>query len=203
MQRRHQKVAEESPSAVPRPRPAAATDTTVAKRRTPVNGVVSEILDGLRSAHLEVLHDRSVRRPDDRRATPYLDHLVIARTGVWVVATQTHEGTFEVRRTGGLVGPRTKRLFVDGRDRTPLLEDLARRVAVVQLALAAAGAGVPVHGALCVVGTELSRSAVSIGRLRLVGPHGLAALLQRRGRLGGEDRAKLAMFLARQFPVVN
>jgi hypothetical protein len=56
-----------------------------------------------------------------------------------VVDVKTHQGSLEVRRSGGLFGPRTERLVIRGRDRTDLLIGLAKQVAVVEAELAKVG----------------------------------------------------------------
>ena len=97
-------------------------------------------LDGLAGSHVRVLHDRRLSRPDGRLSRANVDHLVVAASGVRVVDAKTHTGALEVRRSGGLVRRRTETLFIDGWDRSRLLEGLAGQVEAVAAELARAGA---------------------------------------------------------------
>jgi hypothetical protein len=125
---------------------------------------------------------------------------VVAGAGAWVVDAKAHRGALEVRRGGGILRPRTERLFIAGRDKTTLLDGLARQVETVRAALEAVDAAVPVRGALCFVGTELPWFGESIGDVPLVGRRGLGKILKRTGDLTAEDRAAVAAFLAERFP---
>lgn len=70
--------------------------------RRPRERAVAAKLKDLSPAFVEVLHDRSVRRPDGRLSKANIDHIVIPASGVWVVDAKTHQGRLEVRRAGGL-----------------------------------------------------------------------------------------------------
>lgn len=161
---------------------------------------VAAKLDDLAPAFVEVLHDRSMRRPDRRLSKANIDHLVVAATGVWVVDAKTHHGRLEVRRAGGLLRPRTERLYIAGRDKTSLLEGLARQVDAVRGELAAVEADVPVRGALCFVGTELPWFGDSVAGVPLVGRRGLGKILKRDGDLTPDERTAVAAYLAERFP---
>jgi hypothetical protein len=164
---------------------------------------VAAKLDELAGEHVAVLHDRAIRRLDGRLTRANIDHIAIAASGVWVIDAKTHHGALEVRRSGGLFNPRVERLFIGGRDRTSLLEGLAGQVAAVAAELVTVNATVPVHGALCFVGTELPWFGASIGGIPLVGRRGMAKLLKVAGALEAEDRLALAQFLATRFPVAG
>lgn len=86
------------------------------------------------------LHDRKVGRAN-------IDHLVVARSGVWVVDAKNYNGRVEHRSAGGWLGPVTWRIYVDGRDRTKLATGLEWQVGAVRQALV--GLDVPIHSALC------------------------------------------------------
>ena len=163
---------------------------------------VATKLEDLVPEHAEVLHDRSMRRPDGTISRANIDHIAIAATGVWVVDAKTHKGALEVRRSGGFLSPRVEELYIGGRKRSSLLEGLQRQVDAVQAALASVQADVPVRGALCFVGTELPWFGTSIRGVPLVGRRGLGKLLKRPGELGASDRASVAAFLSERFPPV-
>jgi nuclease-like protein len=153
--------------------------------------------------HVEVLHDRAMRRADGHLSTANIDHIAVVASGVWVIDAKTHRGKLEVRRTGGLFSPRVERLYIAGRDKTTLLVGLAKQVTAVTAELASAYPAVPVDGALCFVGTELPWLGESIGGVPLVGRRGLAKLLNRSGDLSGEDRVAIAEFLGGRFPTAR
>lgn len=161
---------------------------------------VAATLDELVGDHLTVLHDRVSRRPDGRLSRANIDHLVVSASGVWVIDAKTHRGALEVRRSGGLFSPRLEKLYIGGRDKSPLLAGLGIQVAAVRAELATVHADVPVRGALCFVGTELPWFGDSIDGVPLVGRRGLAKLLKRDGDLTSEDRDAIAQFLAARFP---
>lgn len=161
---------------------------------------VAAKIDELAGEHLIALRDRRMLRPDGRPSRANIDHLVVTATGVWIVDAKTHQGTLEVRRSGGLFSPRVERLYIGRRDKTSLLDGLAGQVEAVRTVLAAVSADVPVRGALCFVGTELPWfGSSSIAGIPLVGRRGLAKLLKQPGDLGPDDRAALAAYLEGRF----
>lgn len=162
---------------------------------------VAATLDELTGDHLVALHDRRLRRPDGSLSRANVDHLAVAASGVWVVDAKTHQGALEVRRSGGLFGPRVEALYIRGRDRTSLVQGLLTQVAAVRSQLDAVQADVPVRGALCFVGTELPWfGASSIGGVPLVGRRGLAKLVRAPGPLTSDERAAVAEYLHGRFP---
>jgi hypothetical protein len=154
----------------------------------------------LEGDHATALHDRSIVDARGRPTRANIDHIAVAATGVWVIDAKTHRGALQVRRSGGLFSPRVEKLYIAGRDKTSLLDGLARQVESVTSQLAAVGATVPVRGALCFVGTELPWFGETIRGVPLVGRRGLAKLLKQSGDLSRDDREALAAFLATRFP---
>jgi hypothetical protein len=154
----------------------------------------------LEGEHVTALHDRSMLDARGRRTRANIDHIAVAATGVWVIDAKTHRGALQVRRSGGLFTPRVEKLYIAGRDKTALLDGLARQVEAVAAQLASVDASVPVRGALCFVGTELPWFGETIRGVPLVGRRGLAKLLKQPGEFGRDDREALTAFLARRFP---
>lgn len=161
--------------------------------------VVAARLDELAGEHLVALHDRRMLRPDGRASRANIDHLAVCASGVWVVDAKTHKGTLQVRRSGGLFGPRSEELFIAGRDQTSLLDGLNRQIDAVRGVLAEVQADVPVRGALCFVGTELPWFGETIAGIPLVGRRALGKLMRQPGDLQLADRAALAEYLGRRF----
>jgi len=170
---------------------------------TGANGerLVGRKLDELAGQDLRVLHDRRMRDENGRLLRSNLDHLLIAPSGVWVVDAKSYRGTLQIRRSGGLFRPRVESLWIAGRNRSTLLDGVLRQALAVRRELEVVRAGVPVHGAMCFVGTELPWfGTISIAGVAIVGRSGLATLVRRQGDLDGEDRANLAEYLAGRFP---
>lgn len=87
---------------------------------------VAAKLEELAGEHVAVMHDRALLRVDGRVSRANLDHIAVAATGVWVIDAKTHRGALEVRRSGGLFSPRVEKLYIGGRDKTVLLDGLAK-----------------------------------------------------------------------------
>lgn len=94
---------------------------------------------------------------DDRKVPAtrgHIDHIVVAPSGVWVVAANEYNGRVERRDVGGWFKI-DERLYVAGKDRTSLVDGLDRQVIAVEHVLAKEGFdSVPVHAALCFVNSE-------------------------------------------------
>lgn len=83
-----------------------------------------------------------------------IDHLVIAPSGVWVVDAKNYSGKVE-RRDVGTWRMVDHRLFVNGRDRTKLVDGMNRQRAAIQKALLSAGFDqIPVHPTLLFTNSE-------------------------------------------------
>ena len=95
---------------------------------------------------IPVLHDRRI--PGSRAN---IDHIAIAPTGVWVIDTKRYNGKLQVAKP--LFGK--SMLKVAGRDKSKLVDGLAKQVDLVTAAVADIGLVVPVHGCFCFVDTEL------------------------------------------------
>jgi hypothetical protein len=162
---------------------------------------VAARLDALADEDVIALHDRKMRRPDGTLSRGNIDHLAVSAAGVWVIDAKTHKGALEVRRSGGLFSPRTESLYINGRDKTPLVHGLVKQMEAVRRELESVQAGVTVRGALCFVGTELPWFGSSIiADVPLVGRRGLSKLLRSPGDLEPAERDAIAAFLDHRFP---
>ena len=94
----------------------------------------------------ELLHDRKV--PGTRAN---IDHLAIAASGVWVIDAKNYAGMVEHRDVGKWITS-DLRIYVGGRDRTKMADDMGWQVDAVRSALD--GAVVPVHAAVCFIEAE-------------------------------------------------
>jgi hypothetical protein len=144
-----------------------------------------------------MLHDR--RMPGSRAN---IDHIAVAPSGVYVIDTKRYRGKIRVRSP--LFG--SPRLEIGGRDRTKLLDGLARQVAAVNTALSDLAPEAPVHGCLCFVRPEgiLADTEMPIIRtLKIDGytlyyPRRLAKRLRGSGPLTPEDVSRIHAGLARR-----
>lgn len=143
----------------------------------------------------------------DRRAPMRLgniDHIAIAPTGVYVIDCKRYTGKIQVVRP--LLGRAS--LEVNRRNRTRLLQGLARHVADVKAVVTDLADDVPVHGCLCFVAPAGLLSDVGlpiVGTLKIDGyalyyPRRLARRLNRRGSLTRERANLLHTELAKRLP---
>jgi nuclease-like protein len=99
---------------------------------------VAEVLAS--ASGIEVLHDRLV--PGSRAN---IDHIVVGPSGVFVIDAKKYKGAIEVRNVGSLFRL-DERLYVDGRDRSKLVEGVLGQIEVVRTALGEEFADVPIRG---------------------------------------------------------
>jgi hypothetical protein len=162
---------------------------------------VAARLDALNGDHVAALHDRRLRRPDGTLSKANIDHIAVTPSGVWVIDAKTHQGSLEVRRSGGLFSPRVEALYINGRDQTRLVHGLLKQVDAVRRELSTVKASIAVQGALCFVGTELPWfGSSSIADVPVLGRRGLAKLLLRPGDVDTSEREAVAAFLDQRFP---
>lgn len=135
-----------------------------------------------------LLHDRRI--PGSRAN---IDHIAVAPSGVWVIDAKKYKGRVEVRKP--LLGQ--AKLLINGRDKSKLADGLARQVALVEAAVA----GVPVHGAFCLVDADLPLvGALTFRGYPLLYRRKLANNLNAPGPLATETVRELATVIAASFP---
>jgi hypothetical protein len=142
---------------------------------------------------LVALHDRRIPRRQSN-----IDHIAVARTGVYVIDAKQYKG--KVRRENrGFRGPW---LTVNGRNRTKLLDGLGRQVAAVRDVLAAGGYGdVLVQGVLCFTTGDLPRfGTLVIGEYLVLDLRRLGKRLDADGALKASAIEELARVLANALP---
>jgi hypothetical protein len=156
---------------------------------------VAARLDRVAGDAVGVLHDRRV---EGERS--HIDHVVVAPSGVYVVSSMLYDGRVE-RRDKGTLRHVDLRLWIGNRDRSHLLDGVARQTTAVRRAV---GMAVPVHGVLCFVGSDwgvLMRPFHVMGVL-VTWPRALVRQVQARGPLG-PSVAQLALELDSMFPPVT
>lgn len=100
-------------------------------------------LDKLANDSLRVLHDRRI--PGSRAN---IDHLVVTRSGVFVIDAKRYQGRPRLVVEGGLIRQRVERLFVDRRDCTKVVDGMLRQVDVIRRVV---GNATAIHGVLCFI----------------------------------------------------
>lgn len=146
-----------------------------------------------------VLHDR--RMP---RSRANIDHLAFAASGIYVIDTKRYRGKIEV--TKPLFGQ--AKLKIAGRDRTKLIDGLARQVEAVTATLETLADDVPVHGCLCFAAPEgffADRGLPLLRTLRinsypLYYPRRLAKRLNSDGTLTADRARALCAEIAERLP---
>lgn len=146
-----------------------------------------------------VLHDRRIPRS---RAN--LDHIAVAPSGVYVIDAKRYKDKIEVRKP--FFGD--PRLLIAGRDKTKLVEGLARQREVVLAALAEPVPTMPVHACFCFLNPDDQAGGSGLPLLRtlhiedfpLFYPRKLSKCLSASGELSVESRQQVASLLARAFP---
>ncbi len=173
--------------------------TSAWKRGADGERAVARILqDRLETEGVVLFHDRAI---PGRRTN--IDHLAVGPAGVTVIDTKNLTGRVRVRRRGGLFGPRTEHLVVAGRDRTNLVEAVARQGAVVEEALIGTEFhAASVRGVICLAdvdGLPLLGN-LSVDGIRIVGPRGAARIAAHEGPLDALAVRRLAAIVNAAFP---
>lgn len=139
-----------------------------------------------------VLHDRRIPRT---RAN--VDHIVIAPSGVWVVDSKRYKGKVAVNKP--LFGQ--AKLTIAGRDKTKLVDGLAKQVALVEAVMSELAPGIPVRGALCFADADLPLlSKLTFNGYPLLYPKPLAKRINANGPLAADRVRSLAAELASHYP---
>jgi hypothetical protein len=145
---------------------------------------------------LQVLNDRRVRGTKGN-----LDHVVIARGGVFVVDAKNHKGMVEVQNRGWFLKP-DYRLTVGRRDCSSMADKMAWQVEAVQRALVDADPRPPVTPVLCFLQGEwpLFGAAHEFRGVRLESVRSVKRLLTAGALLDDEQIGSVAAVLAEALP---
>jgi hypothetical protein len=145
-----------------------------------------------------VLHDR--RLP---RSRANIDHIAVAPSGVWVIDAKRYKGKIEVRKPLF----RDAKLVLGGRDKTKLVEGLARQAKAVRSTIDSVAPGIPVQACFCFINPEGQSGGTKLPLLRtlsvsgypLLYPRKLAKRLKQPGELSAEQMRLVAEALAHAF----
>jgi hypothetical protein len=141
-----------------------------------------------------------------------VDHIALTAGGVYVIDAKRYKNAkIEVRRSGGLFSPVREQLMVNGRDRSKLLDSVARQSEAVRTAMrtfhhvGATAADIPVVSVMCFVDAVLPMFGTPrIGGVPLLGPKGTAKLLREAtGSLDENALAALHVHLAQALPTAR
>jgi hypothetical protein len=150
-------------------------------------------------AGVRVLNDRRV--PGTRGN---IDHLVIGPPGVFVVDAKNYHGTIRIRDRG-TVFARADRLYVGGRDRSKLAENMGWQVEAVKRVLESVSSDLPavhVQPVLCFIDGEwpLLTAPTSYKGVRLEGTRSIRDLVGRGQLLNPQQIERLTRSLSVAFP---
>jgi hypothetical protein len=153
---------------------------------------VAKFLAKYLNAGVVILHDRRI--PGSRAN---IDHIAVAPSGVWVIDSKRYKGKVAVSKP--LFGK--AKLTIAGRDKSKLVDGLAKQVAFLEGVMPELAPGVPVRGALCFVDADLPLVGnLSFDGYPLLYPKRLAKRINADGPLAAERVRELAAELARGFP---
>jgi hypothetical protein len=128
-------------------------------------------------------------------------HLTVGPGGVTVIALHELPGDVAIRRRGGRLRRRIEHLMIGGRDRCALLDDVARQLGAVHLALGHVP-DVDVRAALCLPrATGLAvPGRLTVRGVLVDGPRGAARLAERGGPLTADAIDAIAVLVAARLP---
>lgn len=154
------------------------------------------LLDRLRDEGMAVLHDR--RMPGSRAN---IDHIVVSRAGVFVIDAKNYKGRVERQDRGGWFSS-DYRLYVGGRDRTPLVAGMQGQVAAVRKALGRAFDVTPISPTICFVDADWSLFArpLRMGSVQVLWPRALGKLIRTEGPLTPEQINRIERDLSLGLP---
>jgi hypothetical protein len=138
-------------------------------------------LEPLRAEGFRILHDRRI--PGSRAN---IDHIVIGPPGIFVVETMSYTGRVSIRGVD---------VFVAGRRKTAMIEEVRREALAVQIALADEidANGYLITPIICIHRARLPWFGSEVGGIRLVSGKGLVKRLRKGDRvLGAEEVQRLA-----------
>lgn len=149
-------------------------------------------LDELRSSAVVTLHGLG-----QSGTTSTVDHLVVAPSGIWVIATMTFKLEVRAENVGGRRSTEI-RLYVGGRDRTALTWGIANQAEVIRRVLADTWPDVPVRPALSFVDAVWPRFAkpFAVQGVHVFSPKTMADAVREAGPIAPAQVDQIAAQLA-------
>lgn len=146
------------------------------------------------SDSLRVLHDRRI--PGSRAN---IDHIVVARSGIYVVDAKRYKGRPTLKVDGGVLRPRVEKLLVGRHDCTKVVDGVLKQVEVVRDVVGDVEA---VHGVLCFVDADwpLIGGSFTTRGVEVLWPKKLYPKLKTDGRLSVERLDAIHRVLAAALP---
>jgi hypothetical protein len=122
-------------------------------------------------------------------------------SGVWIIDTKQYTGRVQQRDLGGWFVSRPA-IFVNGHNRSSLIEGVLRQVDLVEPIVRSAGTDVPLHAALCFADAEwgLLGRPFTIDNVHITWANKLSLSLVDRGPLSVDDIRNVAARVAAAFP---
>ena len=153
-------------------------------------------LEKISGDRLFVLHDRAV--PNSHAN---IDHIVVAPSGVHLIDAKRYSGRIEIRDKGGWFS-RDDRLYVAGRDRTPLITNLAKQIIALDAAVRDLTPTLPVTAALCFVNGDWQFfiDGTKIRGVAVVSSKRLERFLAREGPLSPNEIGSIGETLSTRLP---
>jgi hypothetical protein len=170
---------------------------------TPSPAAPGEPLVGARLAGLELegegvvaLHHRTIPG-----SGAHIDHIAVAPSGIYVIVARSSTGRLERRDKGGWFR-HDLRLYVGGRDRTALTDELGPRTAAVRRALRGQFTDAPTHPMLCFVHPDigLRTKPFEIRGVTVTWPREMKRTVRTPGPLDEATTAAIADALAAGLP---
>jgi hypothetical protein len=144
----------------------------------------------------DILRDRRLPGGDP------LGAVAVTAGGVWIVEARSWPGASIEVRTAGRGRARDQSLWVDGDDRTELVDALHGRISALEVALGEEVFWTKVRAALCVGGATWPRlcRGLTVGAVGICWPRAVPPLLSGKGPLDHDDRRRLTERLDAALP---
>jgi hypothetical protein len=153
-----------------------------------------DLLDALATFGIVIFHDRRIKR-----SLCFIDHVVVAPSGVYAVDARPWSRHVEVRERGHWM-QRSEQLMVGSRNRTRLVDGVVKKASLLRGALR--GFQIPVHPVLCFTDGDwpLWARPIEIRGATVIWPKELERRAKQLGRVNVQGLAALAGVLEESLP---
>jgi hypothetical protein len=173
------------------------TSTTVWRTGARGERLVGELLLSLADRGIASMHDRRI--PGSKAN---IDHIAVGPSGVFVIDAKRYSGEVTHKTVGPLWRPGPSRLFVNGRDKTSLVEGMAQQMAALDRALVGLDPRPDMGAMLYFVEAEFGWFAKPfvVGDVWVGWRRALADAVTKPGRLSPDQVGATALHLAQRLP---